>query len=86
MTDILTIIVIIVVVYLLLVNLREPFSSGGLALSNSECDNLVDVFYRHNMKDPKCRKMYHDRICGKTRRHIIEPRRGNWFTDHGQLM
>jgi len=64
----------------------ESFSDSGLAISNDYCRQLTDVYYRPGVNDPKCRKNYRKRICGKQRRSSIDPWTGNYFTYYGQLL
>jgi len=89
--DVIPIVVTSLVVFLLIYFVAsrvapESFSTSGLALSDKDCVKLAEVYYKPSSKDPHCRSFYKDRICGKTRRGIMENRRGNYFTDHGVLI
>ena len=77
------IIIIIVVVLLLSWMSREPFSQSGMTLSDDYCRNLAYADYDNPNRD---QVNYMDRICGKLRRHVIDPETGNYLTYNGKLI
>lgn len=79
----------IVIIFFIMRNtnfLFERFSSSGLAISDRYCTRLADVYYHPQVKCPTCRDNYLERICGKKRRHTVDEKTGNYFTQYGKLV
>ncbi|AYV82368.1 MAG: hypothetical protein Homavirus38_2 [Homavirus sp.] len=84
---ILILILLLIIALVILYNpANEQFSTSGLAISDADCQKLVDVYYRPNDHSPVCRDDYTRRICGYQRRNTVDPQTGNYYTSYGQLL
>jgi hypothetical protein len=75
---VLVVLAVVIVLYILIQSSSEHFSSSGMSLSDADCNQLVDVYYRPTMNNDNCRMNYMRRICDTPRRHMIDRRTGNY--------
>jgi hypothetical protein len=86
MYTIVLVILLVLVVIALCASRAEGFSKSGMSLSDNDCRELAEVYYKPWENNPKCRDNYKQRICGHQRRDTIDVNTGNYFTNNGILI
>jgi len=80
------IIVLLVIALGLILRVRETFSTSGLTISDRYCTKLADVYHKPMLVDEEMRDDYKNRICGPSRRVMIDNQTGNYYTQNGILV
>ena len=84
-TPIIVAVILFLVLYFFM-SRRENFSQSGLAISDPQCLQLADIYYKPSDRNPDNRNDYRRRICGKERRNMVDFPTGNYFTEGGELV
>jgi len=68
--------ILLIIVGLHFHNMREKFSTSGLALSDIDCEKLAMIYNPQDI----------DGICGQQRRSTVTYKNGNYYTVDGYLI
>ena len=80
------VLIVLLIVFGLMLTLRENFSTSGMTISDDYCGKLASVYFDPRNTNQEYRNLYEGKICGNVRRKTIDPRTGNYFTENGVLV